>query len=104
MLTLTPTAGEFFTGVLVEHKVTAAAAEMVWVATGGRFHFANTNFEVGDLDVLMQMPAAALFDNPADLDDATAGAAGGVGVLDQVTVTAISGWLDISNRVAPTNT
>ena len=103
-VTLTPTAGEFFLGVLSEHIVTAAAGEMVWVATAGRFHFANANFELGDLEKLMQMPAAALFDNPADLDDATAGAAGGVGVLDQVTVTAVSGWLDISRRVAATNT
>jgi hypothetical protein len=102
--TLTPTAAEFFLGVIMEHRVTAAAAELVWVATSGRFHFANGNFEVGDLDVLFQMPAAALFDNPADLDDAVAGAAGGVGVLDQVTVTATSGWLDISRRVAATNT
>ena len=102
--TLTPSAGEFFLGVNAEHLVAAAAGEMVWVATSGRFHFACANFELGDLDVLMQMPAAALFDNPADLDDAAVGAAGGVGVLDQVTVTAVDGWLDISRRVAATNT
>jgi len=102
--TLTPAATEFFLGVIMEHRVTAASGEMVWLATSGRFHFANSNFEVGDLDVLMQMPAADLFDNPASLDDAAVGAAGGVGVLDQVTVTGTSGWLDISRRVGATNT
>jgi hypothetical protein len=49
------------------------------------------------------MPAAALFDNPADLVVNAVGTAGQVGILDHVTSIGVSGWVNIERRAAPTN-
>ena len=97
-LDLTPAATMKFAGVLMEHRVTTATGDLVWIATGGRFHIANTSITAANMEDGFAQAAAALFDNPADLVIAVAGTAGTVGVLDQVTVEATSGWLDISRR------
>ncbi len=87
-----------FYGVAMENRVTAAANDLVWIATLGRFHFACVLFTAANHEDDFAALAATLFDNPADLGLATTGTSGSIGVLDQVTVEAVSGWLNISRR------
>jgi hypothetical protein len=49
------------------------------------------------------MPAANLFDNPADLGLAAVGTAGTVGVLWLCTNDAVDGWLNTDARSAVEN-
>ena len=102
-LDLTPAETVPFAGVLMEHKVTAASAEMIWIATGGRFHFSCVKFTLANMEVAFAMQVGDLFDAPANLDVSGASDSAVTGVLDQVTADAVSGWLDISRRLAGTN-
>ena len=103
-LTLTPTAAETFAGILMEHRVTTAAAEMVWVATGGRFHFTCTNFTLANEEKGFALQVGDFFDDPSTMNITAGGDGATVGILDHVTVTAADGWLDISRRNTPENT
>lgn len=102
-LDVTPAETVPFAGIVAQNTVVAAQGDLVWVATAGRFHFACTNFTLANMEVAFAAQTAGLTDNPADLDVSGAADAAVAGVLDQVTVTAISGWLDISRRLAGTN-
>ena len=101
-LHLTPVDGSLFAGVMMEAS-SATAGDMLWIATAGRFHFAAVGMLVAEMEVAFNMPIADAFDDPSELVTSAAGDGGGVGVLDQVTSEAVSGWLDISRRASPTN-
>lgn len=103
LLTLTPAAVDFYVGVVSEHKVVAAANELVWVATSGRWYVAAVALAVADLNRVMQMPAAALFDNPADIVVNAVGAAGGIGTFYKVITTAVDGWVNTDHRALVLN-
>jgi len=102
-MTLTPGATSWYLGVVMEHKVVAAAQELVWVAMAGRWFFTCAEIKAADCDKTFAMVAGDLFDNPASLDANTAGSAGAVGRLWLVTTTATSGWIDTDHRSAAVN-
>jgi len=107
LLQLTPTATENPAGVImglasgVDNPV--AIADLIWIAVTGRFFFAFAGALDADEGEGVSMPAAALFDNPADLVVNAAGTAGQLGILDHIASTAVSGWVNLSRRSAPTN-
>jgi hypothetical protein len=104
VLNLAPLATEEFAGVVWESSDGAITLnDLIWIAITGRFHFACAEFKDADFMAPFAMPAAGLTDNPADLDASTTGSAGVAGTLDHVTSTAVSGWLNINRRTAPTN-
>ena len=105
LLQLTPTATEESAGVIMERPDPnpIVANDLINIAITGRFFFAFAGALDADFMEGVSMPAAALFDNPADLVVNVAGTAGQVGILDHVTSTAVSGWVNISRRSAPTN-
>ena len=96
-------AGALFAGVLLENKVTAASGELIWIATGGRFHWANTTIALAVVESGFSLDIGDPEDDPSTMTVHAVGDSGVVGVLDQVTVTAVSGWIDISRRAVPTN-
>lgn len=107
ILNVVPVATEEFAGVIMGLPVgitnPITLNDLVYIAINGRFFFACDDFTDANFMNVMAMPAAALFDNPADLVVNTAGTAGGVGVLDHVSSTAVNGWLDIGRRSLPIN-
>lgn len=99
---VTPVATDLFVGVCWQ-KIVATASDLVTLAVSGRFKFSNAAFTNANYGLAFAQPAAALTDNPADLAVATAGSAGDVGVLDQVSSTGVSGYLNIDRRNTPEN-
>ncbi len=96
-------AGAQFAGVLMEHIVTAASGEMIWIATGGRFHWANATIALAVVESGFSLDIGDPEDDPSTMTVHAAGDSGVVGILDQVTVETTSGWIDISRRAIPTN-
>ena len=105
LLQLTPAITEEYAGVIwgQPDPNPIVANDLVWIAITGRFHFAFVGALDGDFNDIMSMPAAALFDNPADVVVSAVGDAGGIGILDHVTSTAVSGWINTNRRAIPTN-
>lgn len=107
ILNVLPLATEEFAGVImglpqgVTNPITLN--DLVYIAINGRFFFSGVNYADANYMNVMAMPAANLFDNPADLVVNAAGTAGGIGVLDHVSSTGVNGWLDISRRSLPIN-
>jgi len=97
-LTLTPVNADFYAGVIMEHKVTTAAAELVWVASAGRWFFTCANFSDANVNETFAIQATDLFDNPATLDVTGATDVGAVGTLWVVSTSGTNGWLDTDNR------
>jgi hypothetical protein len=105
LLQLTPLATEEFAGVIMERPDPnpIVANDLVYIAITGRFFWAFAGALDADFMAGVSMPAAALFDNPADLVVNAVGTAGQVGILDHVVSTGVSGWVNIERRSAPTN-
>lgn len=97
-----PGATDLFVGVCWQ-KMVATASDLITAAVTGRFKFANTAFTNANYGLAFAQPAAALTDNPADLLASAAGSAGVVGCLDQVSSTAVNGWLNIERRASAEN-
>jgi hypothetical protein len=102
-LNLVPAAVDYYAGVVMEHKVVAAAAELVWIGTAGRFFFTCANITAANVNETVAQQAAVLFDNPADLDVTGVGDAGAVGTIWMVGTTGTDGWVDTDNRAVITN-
>ncbi len=89
-------------GVCTERVTTTAANQIVKVAVAGIWWFACAQFATGDL-WLIHGPAVTK-DEPTLMDLAGVGDPSGIGTLVHVDVTAVSGWLDLRQRVVPVNT
>ena len=103
LLTLAPAATANYAGVVMEHKVVAAANELVWIGSAGRWFFSCVLFTLANTDKTFATLAATLFDNPADIGLATTGTAGTIGVLWLCTNDAVDGWLNTDIRSAIEN-
>jgi hypothetical protein len=103
LITLAPAATAYHAGVVMEHKVVAAANELVWLGSAGRWFFSCVLFTLANTDKTFATLAATLFDNPADIGLATAGTAGTIGVLWVCTNDAVDGWLNTDMRAAIEN-
>lgn len=104
VLNLAPLATEAFAGIVWQNSDGAIQAnDLIYVAISGRFFYANANFTDANYGATFAMPAAALTDNPADLNVAVVGSAGTAGTLDHVASTAVNGWLNINRRAAAEN-
>ncbi len=90
-------------GVAWQTLVAVAADELIWIAITGRFHWDCANFTNDNYGLAFADQVGVFFDNPADLNIQAAGDGGAIGVLDHVTSTAVSGWINISNRTDPTH-
>jgi hypothetical protein len=104
LLTLTPADADYYAGVILEHQVVAAAQELVWVGSAGRWYFACANFTLANVNETFAIQAADLTDNPATLDVTGAGDAGAAGTLWFCTSDGVAGWLDTDNRSLIVNT
>ena len=103
LITLAPAATAFYAGVVMEHKVVAAANELVWLGSAGRWFFSCVLFTLANTDASFATLAATLFDNPADIGIAAVGTAGTIGVLWVCTTDAVDGWLNTDFRAAIVN-
>lgn len=105
LLQLTPLATEEFAGVIMERPDPnpIVANDLIAIAITGRFFWLFAGALDASFNSPVSMPAAALFDNPADLVISAAGTAGSVGTLDHVVSTGVSGWVNIDRRALPTN-
>lgn len=101
--TLAPAATAFYLGVVMEHKVVAAASELVWFGCAGRWFFTSAEIKAADVSKLYAQIAGDLFDNPASLDANTAGSAGVCGTLWLIGTTAQDGWIDTDSRAIAVN-
>lgn len=103
LLTLTPAVtADFYAGVVME-RATVTTASLVWVATSGVWWFAAATFTNANRGKVFATAAATLFDNPADLVVSVAGTAAGIGRLDVVDSTGVSGWLNTNVRITDEN-
>jgi hypothetical protein len=103
LLTLAPAATAFYAGIVSEHKVVAAANELVWIASAGRWFITCSALTLARTDLAFAMAAADLFDNPASLVVSVAGTAGAMGVLSLCTTDAQDGWINTDFRVVTEN-
>lgn len=102
-LNLVPAAVDYYAGVVLEHKVVSAAAQLVWVGTAGRWFFTCANITIANMNETVAQQAAVLFDNPADLDVTGVGDAGAVGTIWTVGTTGTDGWVNTDARAVITN-
>ena len=100
--TLAPADADPGIGVVMEHK-SATTADLIWIATSGIFNFACANFTDANQNGIFAQQSTDLTDNPASLDVVGAGDAGAMGKLVLVDSTGVSGWLNLSIRIADSN-
>lgn len=94
--------GDDFWGVVEKPIVGTAADQLVVTWARGIFWFTGVSaFTHANNAKLMAATAAS--DNPADLTPQTTGTCGAAGRLIGIEVTAVSGYLDISDRSAAAN-
>lgn len=93
-----PLETEHFIGVAWQRVTNASIGQLITIAVTGRFKFSCVNFTDTNYGELFAVNTL-LSDNPTDLDIVDFGFGGPVGVLDQVTDSGISGYLNIARRV-----
>lgn len=92
-----------YAGISEEHLVATAAGELltVWMPRGVFWFTGVSAIATANIQDLLYCTAAS--DNPADLTATEAGATSAVGRCIAVEVTAVSGYIDCSDRFAVAN-
>ncbi len=88
-------------GVVLDRVTATAADDPVLIAVTGIWWFAAA--DLVDASLWALATALPTSDVPADLTIYAGGDPGALGLLVHVDATAVSGWVDFSHRVVPTN-